>query len=473
MARQCTQPNRPRNSAWFKEKILLFQAQEAGQVLDEEQLAFLADPRVVESQDTQTTIIHNVSFQTDDLDAFDSDCDEAPCAKAVLMANLSSYDSNVISEVPISKTIQHNSVFNNDVQGKYYFEQPTFDPALDIEITSDSNIISYAQYLKETKSVAVQNNTSIEQQNVVILSVFEEINNLVAKCNAENNQNKNVNESLTAELERYSFRPILNREYKERVKLFEERQKVDLNDREKYIETQMNDMILNRNAKFAVFQKEIDSLIFSLLKNVKGNESLLTKFDVLKTQSKEKENKYIKKEIDFEKKTKELENIIFKVGQSAQTMHMLTKPQDFYDDTHKQALGYQNPFYLKKAQRIKPTLYDGVVISRKHDVIYMVDSEETLILAEESRYKMIEKQNDPILKEKKVNISPINYSELNKLFEHFQNHFVPQKELFAELAFWLPISNPMSEQLVVQSTPVKIEVPSELPKVPNGDPFPK
>ncbi|GKC88021.1 retrovirus-related pol polyprotein from transposon TNT 1-94 [Tanacetum coccineum] len=44
MARQCTQPNRPRNTTWFKEKILLVQAQESGQVLDEEQLAFLADP---------------------------------------------------------------------------------------------------------------------------------------------------------------------------------------------------------------------------------------------------------------------------------------------------------------------------------------------------------------------------------------------------------------------------------------------
>nr|GEU36218.1 hypothetical protein [Tanacetum cinerariifolium] len=35
---------------------------------------------------------------TNDLDAFDSDCDEAPGAKEILMANLSSYDSDVISE---------------------------------------------------------------------------------------------------------------------------------------------------------------------------------------------------------------------------------------------------------------------------------------------------------------------------------------------------------------------------------------
>ncbi|GJU68493.1 hypothetical protein Tco_1254752 [Tanacetum coccineum] len=95
----------------------------------------------------------------------------------------------------------------------------------------------------------------------------------------------------------------------------------------------------------------------------------------------------------------------------------------------------------------------------------MVDSEETLILADESRLKMIAKQNGPISKEKKVNISPINYSELNKLSAHFGKHFVPQKKLSIEQAFWLPISNLISKQLVVPPTSVKIEVPSELPKV--------
>ncbi|GKA84380.1 hypothetical protein Tco_0805975 [Tanacetum coccineum] len=105
---------------------------------------------------------------------------------------------------------------------------------------------------------------------------------------------------------------------------------------------------------------------------------------------------------------------------------MLTKPQVFYDDTHKQALGYQNPFYLKKAQRIKPTLYDGSVISRKHYVLSVVDEEETLILEEETRSKMLAKQNDPISIKQKINITPINYNELNKLAEDFGKRFVPQ-----------------------------------------------
>ncbi|GKA99169.1 hypothetical protein Tco_0827106 [Tanacetum coccineum] len=116
-------------------------------------------------------------------------------------------------------------------------------------------------------------------------------------------------------------------------------------------------------------------------------------------------------------------------------MHMLTKPQVFYDDTHKQDLGYQNPFYLKKAQRIKPTLYDGSVISSQHAIIPVIDDEETLILEEVIRSKMLAKQNDLISKEKKVNTTPINYVELNRLSEDFGKHFVPQQELSTEQAF--------------------------------------
>ncbi|GKA11984.1 copia protein [Tanacetum coccineum] len=62
MARQCTQPKRPRNAAWFKEKLMLAESQEAGQILDEEQLAFLADPRIDEAPVAQQIIPHNAAF---------------------------------------------------------------------------------------------------------------------------------------------------------------------------------------------------------------------------------------------------------------------------------------------------------------------------------------------------------------------------------------------------------------------------
>ncbi|GKE97921.1 hypothetical protein Tco_0021272 [Tanacetum coccineum] len=56
MARQCTLPKKPRNATWFKEKFMLAEAQEAGQIFDEEQLAFLADPGISEAPVAQQTI---------------------------------------------------------------------------------------------------------------------------------------------------------------------------------------------------------------------------------------------------------------------------------------------------------------------------------------------------------------------------------------------------------------------------------
>ncbi|GJX96368.1 hypothetical protein Tco_0352166 [Tanacetum coccineum] len=108
------QLKRRKDATWFKEKVLLIQAQNEGKELEEEQLAFLADPGVADNQVAQT-ITHNATFQTNDLDAYDSDCDDISSAKAVLMANLSSYDSNVLSEVQYFDTFQ-NDMMNQSVQ---------------------------------------------------------------------------------------------------------------------------------------------------------------------------------------------------------------------------------------------------------------------------------------------------------------------------------------------------------------------
>nr|GEW41721.1 hypothetical protein [Tanacetum cinerariifolium] len=114
MARQCTHPKRPRNGAWFKEKLMLAEAQEAGQILDEEQLAFLADS-----------------------DAYDSDCDNLSSAKPVSMANLSSYDPKVLLDVPYSDSYP-NDMISQDVQEMRYYEQTHVDDFQDNEIHSDT-----------------------------------------------------------------------------------------------------------------------------------------------------------------------------------------------------------------------------------------------------------------------------------------------------------------------------------------------
>ncbi|GJR24268.1 retrovirus-related pol polyprotein from transposon TNT 1-94, partial [Tanacetum coccineum] len=208
-----------------------------------------------QADQAQTIIPHNAAFQTEDLDTYDSDCDDLSTAQAVLMADISNYGSDIISDVPNSET------YLNDMDNQ---------------------------------------------------SVHE-------KANKEQN-----NESITAALERY----------KESVKTFEQRLNIDLSSREKMIDSQMDDMIREK----LTLKEQIDLLKQNLSKQIKEKESVLQTFIVFKNESKEKENKYMENEIDLEKKIKELDNIICKAGQSAQIVHMLTKPQAFYDNTHKQAL---------------------------------------------------------------------------------------------------------------------------------------
>ncbi|GKA02537.1 reverse transcriptase domain-containing protein [Tanacetum coccineum] len=82
-------------------------------------------------------------LKTEDLDTYDSDCDDISNAKAVLMANISNYGFDVISEVPHFETYL-NDMENQSVHGMQDFEQTPVVDVTDNEITSDSNIISYS-----------------------------------------------------------------------------------------------------------------------------------------------------------------------------------------------------------------------------------------------------------------------------------------------------------------------------------------
>ncbi|GJX89630.1 hypothetical protein Tco_0341644 [Tanacetum coccineum] len=320
-------------------------------------------PRILEGQATQTVITHNAAYQADDLDAYDSDCDELNTAKVALMANLSHYGSDALAE---SNVVTHSKT----------------------KITSDSNIIPYSQYVIESQQAAVQNSNSSAQQDALILSVIEQLKTQVVNYTKINLENKSVSDTLTAELERY----------KEQIKVLKEGQNVDLKSK---------DNISDSCAQSA----EIDHLKQTLSEHLKENETLMQMITLLKNDFKKEESRNIDREIALEKLIKQLDNIVFKRDQSAQTVHMLMKTQFFYDHTTKQALGFQKNFYLKKAQQLEPKLYVGDIIE-KTNVIVIPDSEETLMLAEESRSKMLLKQNDPIMLEKKVNTTPVDYAAL-------------------------------------------------------------
>nr|GEY72370.1 reverse transcriptase domain-containing protein [Tanacetum cinerariifolium] len=437
MAKQCTKPKRKRDAEWFKDKVLLVQAQANGQVAVMENLShygsdnlaegddpidainhmmsfltavvtsrypatnnqlktssnplqqatinkgrvtihpihmrqnsMLADPRMTESSSNQTVVTTNAAYQADDLDAYDLDCDELNSAKITLMANLSHYGSDNLAE---SNT----------------------------KITSDSNIISYSQYMNESQYNTVQNSTLPALQDDLILSVIEQLKTQVVNYTKINQDNKQVNELLTAEFERYINQERLSKELK-------------------------NDDKASTSYEPSL---EIETLKHTMSEHLKEKESLEQKITLLKNDFQKEESRNIDRELALEK----------------------------------QALGFQNPCYLKKAQQLKPKLYDGSVIE-KSDAIVILDTEETLMLAEESHSKMIEKQNDQKMTEKKIITKPIDYAIINQLSTDFETRFVPQTELSAEQAFWSQYLVQTDEPNIFACTTI-VEVPKELPKV--------
>nr|GEU69198.1 retrovirus-related Pol polyprotein from transposon TNT 1-94 [Tanacetum cinerariifolium] len=146
------------------------------------------DPGIAKTQSTQYVVTNNAAYQVDDLDAYDSDCDELNSAKIALMANLSHYGSDNLAE----------------------------------------------------------NSSSPIQQDDLILSVIEQLKTQVVNYTKINQDNKNVNDFLTAELERY----------KDQVRILKEQNNVD-----KALESCAQSLEIN-NLKHILFEhlKEKESL---------------------------------------------------------------------------------------------------------------------------------------------------------------------------------------------------------------------
>ncbi|GJY81035.1 hypothetical protein Tco_0493786 [Tanacetum coccineum] len=142
---------------------------------------------------------------------------ELNSAKVALMASLSHYGLDALAEVHNHDNM-NNNVAHQAVQVMPSSQQSNVVNHSETEITSDSNIIPYSQYVIESQQVTVQNSNSSTQQDDLILSVIEQLKTQVANCTKTNLENKSVNNTLIAELERY----------KDQVNVLKEGQNVNL-----------------------------------------------------------------------------------------------------------------------------------------------------------------------------------------------------------------------------------------------------
>ncbi|GJS81961.1 retrovirus-related pol polyprotein from transposon TNT 1-94 [Tanacetum coccineum] len=305
IARECPRPKRLQDSDYFKDKMLLMQAQESGAVLDEEQSLFLAGEQVTNVDDDvdnspENDLALNVDhvFEADECDAFDSDVDEGPTSQTMFMANLTSedpiydeagpsYDSNNPFEVQDHDTfVDHMDEYHevhemqNDVQHNYVVDS-------DADYTSDSNIIPYDQYVEDNEEHVVQSNVS-SVRNDALMSILDEMHEQGVQSRVANKPDMIVNDSVTSELARY----------KELVGEYEKQAKFELTDRERKIDEQMRIIISDRNRKETSLKSELHSAQILLSSTVDHYKSKTEEVTFLKKDFKQKEDKFLEEFLD-------------------------------------------------------------------------------------------------------------------------------------------------------------------------------
>ncbi|GJR41895.1 hypothetical protein Tco_1309998, partial [Tanacetum coccineum] len=219
-------------------------------------------------------LAHNVDnvFQADQCDAFDTVVDEAPTAQTMFMANLSSadpiydeaglsYDSDILFEVQdhdnyIDSVGEYHKVheMQHDIQQNYVVDSDT-------KYTSDSNIIPYEQYVKDNVVQVVQSNVS-SVPNYSLMMIINYMHEQATQCVSANEQNKVVNEPLTAELARY----------KEQVVIYEKKAGFELTKREQKIDEQMRIIINDRKIKEETLKRELHSVKMQLNSTIDHNK---------------------------------------------------------------------------------------------------------------------------------------------------------------------------------------------------------
>nr|GFB07483.1 hypothetical protein [Tanacetum cinerariifolium] len=397
-ARNCTVRPRRKDAAYLQTQLLIIQKEEAGIQLQAEEfdlMAATADLDEIEEVNANCILMANLQQAS----TSGTQTDKAPV-----------YDSDGSVEVHNHEDCYDNDIFNMFTQEEQYTEllEPIPEPH---QVTQNANnVISEDSSVEQSEGTVEQHPANVEETRILYDSLYHNLAIEVEKVNTVNRKFKETNAELTTELARF----------KNQEKSFEiSQEKYDKLKRcyqnsvyqEQCLSKKINALHLSSGKQIITLNEEISDLNNQLSKEKSIVSFLLEEKKKLKSDFKIREDELLDKQIQVEKKIKELDNILVKTGQSIQTIHMLSpKPDSFYHTEQKMTLGYQNLFYLKQAQKKQQSLYDGKVLLEKHDPLVVHDSKETLQLAQESHQKM---------KQLNKEIKPANYTKINHLLGGF------------------------------------------------------
>nr|GFB58371.1 hypothetical protein [Tanacetum cinerariifolium] len=206
-----------------------------------------------------------------------------------------------------------------------------------------------------------------EETRVFYDSLYHNLSIEVEKVNTVNRKLKETNVELTTELARFKNQEKCFKISQEKYDKIERCYQKSVY-QEQCLSKKINARHLSSGKQIMTLNEEISDLNKQLSVEKSTVSSFLEEKKRLKSDFKILKDELLDKQIQLEKKIKELGKILVKTGQSIQTIHMLSpKPDSFYHTEQKMALGYQNPFYLKQAQQKKQSLYDGKVLFEKYD----------------------------------------------------------------------------------------------------------
>ncbi|GJY32594.1 hypothetical protein Tco_0417063 [Tanacetum coccineum] len=273
----CTARKRVKDSEWFKDKMLLTQAQEEGVVLDEKQHDLLADS-LEETDDSTANLIFIANL--------------SPVGSLNDDTVASHYDSDTLFEVPHYDTYHDSDVLNSNIQELGYIKNIVSTNESYDELKGNNDVISYTDYMLTIRDDADNYVPPPIQKDNMMLSVIEQMKSQVQNCHKVNQESKSKIESLTSELERY----------KDRVRVLGYAVKDGHFEQEAYLNRELYIVINDRNRKVKDFEKQV-FFQETQIKDLSNHIAFLKKnFETLKQESSENPNVTVLKPKVFPKK---------------------------------------------------------------------------------------------------------------------------------------------------------------------------
>nr|GFB64798.1 hypothetical protein [Tanacetum cinerariifolium] len=321
VARECQKPKQTKDAAYHREKMLLCKQEEAEIQLNAEQADWKDD--IDDESDDQELEAHSIQHPEQSESVHKTYLIEQDAHNVIPESVDMNYDSEQIDENDEDADLAEERELLASLIEKLKCEIDDTKNRNTLLETSNKVLVEklkseIADFKNKNKSLTEANN-KLSEENDLMYADFK-------KSKAELKRRDSIEYASEIEFKCTKVRGDLLSYKMEYQKSYN-----------KYTQTinDLNQTILEMKDKLSAHQDTI-----SILKQQKD-----TQIKLYKTR----EDKEIKKVINLENKVKILDNIVYKTGQSVQTMNMLN---------NKCRTSFAKPEFLKKAKQVNPCLYD-------------------------------------------------------------------------------------------------------------------